>query len=271
MWECPDFFNLDEKYILIISPQEVKATKDGFHNGNNTAYLIEEYNREDNKFERVECRIIDFGLDFYAPQTFEDTDGRRIMIAWMHSWENRVVPNNFKWCGMMTIPRELRIKDGRLIQTPVREIENYYKNTVEYTNLLVEGDIELNGVSGRELDLSLDIDARESEEFEIKIAKNDEYETIIKYIPKKNLIYFDRTYSGVYGDILHTREMKVSDNNKRVNLRLIIDKYSVEIFANGGQQVMTSTFYTPLEATGISFSSEGKSIISVKKHDIKLN
>ena len=34
---------------------------------------------------------------------------------------------------------------------------------------------------------------------------------------------------------------------------------------------MTSTFYTPLEATGISFSSEGKSIISVKKHDIKLN
>ena len=193
------------------------------------------------------------------------------MIAWMHSWENRVVPNDFKWCGMMTIPRELNIKDGRLIQTPIREIENYYKNTIEYTNLLVEEDIELNGVLGRELDLRLDIDARESEEFEIKIAKNDEYETIIKYIPKENLIYFDRTYSGVYGDILHTREMKVSDNNKRINLRLIIDKYSVEIFANEGQQVMTSTFYTPLEATGISFSSKGKSIISVKKHDIKFN
>lgn len=271
MWECPDFFNLDGRDILIISPQEVKATKDGFHNGNNTAYLIGEYDKKNNIFKRENRAVIDFGLDFYAPQTFEDTDGRRIMIAWMHSWENRVVPNDFKWCGMMTIPRELNIKDGRLIQTPVKEIENYYKNTIEYTNLLVEGDIELNGVLGRELDLRLDIDARESEEFEIKIAKNDEYETIIKYIPKKNLIYFDRTYSGVYGDILHTREMKVSDNNKRVNLRLIIDKYSVEIFANGGQQVMTSTFYTPLEATGISFSSEGKSIISVKKHDIKLN
>ena len=271
MWECPDFFNLDGRDILIISPQEVKATKDGFHNGNNTAYLIGEYDKKNNIFKRENRAVIDFGLDFYAPQTFEDTDGRRIMIAWMHSWENRVVPNDFKWCGMMTIPRELNIKDGRLIQTPIIEIENYYKNTIEYTNLLVEEDIELNGVLGRELDLRLDIDARESEEFEIKVAKNDEYETIIKYIPKENLIYFDRTYSGVYGDILHTREMKVSDNNKRINLRLIIDKYSVEIFANEGQQVMTSTFYTPLEATGISFSSKGKSIISVKKHDIKFN
>ena len=101
MWECPDFFNLDGRDILIISPQEVKATKDGFHNGNNTAYLIGEYDKKNNIFKRENRAVIDFGLDFYAPQTFEDTDGRRIMIAWMHSWENRVVPNDFKWCGIL--------------------------------------------------------------------------------------------------------------------------------------------------------------------------
>ena len=72
------------------------------------------YDKKNNIFKRENRAVIDFGLDFYAPQTFEDTDGRRIMIAWMHSWENRVVPNDFKWCGMMTIPRELNIKDGRL-------------------------------------------------------------------------------------------------------------------------------------------------------------
>ena len=53
-------------------------------------------------------------------------------------------------------------------------------------------------------------------------------------------------------------------------MRLIIDKYSVEIFANDGEQVMTSTFYTPLEATGITFASEGNSIINIKKHDIEV-
>ena len=270
MWECPDLFSLNGKGVLIISPQEVKATKDGFHNGNNTAYLIEKYDNEKNSFERESCNVIDFGLDFYAPQTLESTDGRRIMIGWMQSWENRIVPANFKWCGMMTIPRELTIKEGCLIQNPIREIKNYYKNTVEYNNLTIKDEVSLDGIFGRELDITIDIDGSQAEEFKIKLAKNNEYETIINFNSKKNIIEFDRTYSGIYGDILHKREMKVSDKKGKVKMRLIIDKYSVEIFANDGEQVMTSTFYTPLEATDITFASEGNSIINIKKHDIEV-
>ena len=270
MWECPDLFSLNGKGVLIISPQEVKATKDGFHNGSNTAYLIEKYDNEKNSFERESCNVIDFGLDFYAPQTLESIDGRRIMIGWMHSWENRIVPGNFKWCGMMTMPRELTIRDGCLIQNPIREIENYYKNTVEYNNLIIKDEVSLDGIFGRELDITIDIDGSQAEEFKIKLAKNNEYETIISFNSKKNIIEFDRTYSGIYGDILHKREMKVSDKKGKVKMRLIIDKYSVEIFANDGEQVMTSTFYTPLEATGITFASEGNSIINIKKHDIEV-
>lgn len=270
MWECPDLFSLNGKGVLIISPQEVKATKDGFHNGSNTAYLIEKYDNEKNSFERESCNVIDFGLDFYAPQTLESIDGRRIMIGWMHSWENRIVPGNFKWCGMMTMPRELTIRDGCLIQNPIREIENYYKNTVEYNNLIIKDEVSLDGIFGRELDITIDIDGSQAEEFKIKLAKNNEYETIISFNSKKNIIEFDRSYSGNYGDILHKREMKVRDKNGKVKMRLIIDKYSVEIFANDGEQVMTSTFYTPLEATGITFASEGNSIINIKKHDIEV-
>ena len=270
MWECPDLFSLNGKDVLIISPQEVKATKDGFHNGSNTAYLIEKYDNEKKSFERESCNVIDFGLDFYAPQTLESIDGRRIMIGWMHSWENRIVPGNFKWCGMMTMPRELTIRDGCLIQNPIREIENYYKNTVEYNNLIIKDEVSLDGIFGRELDITIDIDGSQAEEFKIKLAKNNEYETIISFNSKKNIIEFDRSYSGNYGDILHKREMKVRDKNGKVKMRLIIDKYSVEIFANDGEQVMTSTFYTPLEATGITFASEGNSIINIKKHDIEV-
>ena len=270
MWECPDLFSLNGKGVLIISPQEVKATKDGFHNGSNTAYLIEKYDNEKKSFERESCNVIDFGLDFYAPQTLESIDGRRIMIGWMHSWENRIVPGNFKWCGMMTMPRELTIRDGCLIQNPIREIENYYKNTVEYNNLIIKDEVSLDGIFGRELDITIDIDGSQAEEFKIKLAKNNEYETIISFNSKKNIIEFDRSYSGNYGDILHKREMKVRDKNGKVKMRLIIDKYSVEIFANDGEQVMTSTFYTPLEATCITFASEGNSIINIKKHDIEV-
>ena len=271
MWECPDFFNLEGSDIMIISPQEVKAEGLNFHNGHNAAYLIGKYDKENYKFDREGYEPIDFGLDFYAPQTLEAEDGRRIMIGWMQSWENNIVPSFFEWCGMMTIPRELTIKDGHLIQNPIREIENYYKNTVKYENQLIQDEVNLDGISGREIDMTVEISGTDYEEFTISVAKNNEYETLINFDPKKNLISFDRSYSSKLGDLLHKRDMKVRDQNGNIKLRLIIDKYSVEIFVNDGEQVMTSTFYTTLDATDISFYAKGNATINIEKHDIVLN
>lgn len=268
MWECPDFFNIDGHDIMIISPQEVKAEKLRFHNGHNAAYLIGKYDKENYKFNRESYEPIDFGLDFYAPQTLETEDGRRIMIGWMQSWENNIVPSSFKWCGMMTIPRELTMKNGHLIQNPIREIENYYKNTVKYENQLIQNEVNLDGISGREIDMTVEISGTDYEDFTISVAKNNEYETLISFDSKKNLISFDRSYSSKLGDLLHKRELKVRNQNGKIKLRLIIDKYSVEIFVNEGEQVMTSTFYTDLGATDISFYAKGNAIINIEKHDI---
>lgn len=271
MWECPDFFNLDGSDIMIISPQEVKAEGLKFHNGHNTAYLIGQYDKENHKFDRQNYGTIDFGLDFYAPQTLETEDGRRIMIGWMQSWENNIVPNSFKWCGMMSIPRETSVKDGHLIQNPIREIKNYYKNTIKYENQLIQGEVNLDGISGREIDMTIEISGRDYEDFTISVAKNNEYKTLINFDPKRNIISFDRSYSSKLCDSLHKREMKVRDQKGKIKLRLIIDKYSVEIFANEGEQVMTSTFYTTLDATDISFYTKGNATINIEKHDIVLN
>jgi beta-fructofuranosidase len=190
------------------------------------------------------------------------------MIGWMQSWENNITPRNFKWCGMMSLPRELTIKDGHLIQNPIREIKNYYKNDVEYKNVLIKGDTKLEGISGREIDMTVEIDGNDCEDFTIKIAKNEEYETLINFDTKKNLISFDRSYSARLCDVLHKREMNVRNQNGKIKLRLIIDKYSVEIFVNDGEQVMTSTFYTDLDATDISFYAKGNATINIEKHDI---
>ncbi|EKQ57090.1 MULTISPECIES: glycoside hydrolase family 32 protein [unclassified Clostridium] len=270
MWECPDFFKLDGSDIMIISPQEVKAEGLKFHNGHNTVYLIGEYDKENHKFNRQDYGVIDYGLDFYAPQTLEAEDGRRIMIGWMQSWENNIVPEDFKWCGMMSIPRELTVKDGHLIQNPIREIKNYYENTVKYENISVNDNIELPGISGRELDMTIEINGENCEEFSINIAKNEEYVTLITFDPRKNLISFDRSYSAKLGDSLHKREMNVRNENGKIKLRLIIDKYSIEIFVNDGEQVMTSTYYTMLDATDISFNAKGNATINIEKHDIVL-
>ena len=72
---------------------------------------------------------------FDAPQTVETTDGRRVMIAWLQSWDNFMTPEDMDWTGLMTIPRELHVKDGSLVQLPVREIENYYTGERSYENV----------------------------------------------------------------------------------------------------------------------------------------
>lgn len=268
MWECPDFFNIDENQILIISPQEMKAEGLRFQNGSNAVYTIGTYDEEKHSFTRKDYNQIDYGLDFYAPQTLKAEDGRRIMIGWMHSWENRIIPDSFKWCGMMTIPRELTVRDGLLIQNPVREIENYYKNSVEYTDILVKDEIRLDKISGRNIDMTVEIMDGDYNELQIKVAKNSECETTISYEPSKNIVTFDRTYSGTNRGVLHRSSMKLKKNDGNTKIRILLDNYSAEIFTNDGEEAMTCTFYTPLDAQDISFSCDGTAKINVIKHDI---
>ena len=128
MWECPDFFELGEKALLIVSPQEMLAEDLKFHNGNDVICLIGKYNKSEHQFTRERVEALDYGLDFYAPQTLKTPDGRRILIAWMQSWEtSHLCPNSAKWNGMLTIARELTFVNGKLLQNPVRELLAYRK------------------------------------------------------------------------------------------------------------------------------------------------
>ena len=72
-------------------------------------------------------------------QTTELPDGRRILIAWMKSWDACVIPEEQKWQGMMTLPRELHYVNGKLYQKPVEELKNYRKNSCRLENQEVSG------------------------------------------------------------------------------------------------------------------------------------
>lgn len=268
MWECPDLFTIDGEHVLITSPQEMTAVGMEFHNGNNTLYIVGELDRDNNTLIRKQEAAIDYGLDFYAPQTLETEDGRRIMIAWMQSWDNHITPTNYKWSGLMTIPRELKIVNNRLYQNPVQELEQYYQNEVKYEAVSINGRKEFENIRGRELDFTVEIEAGDYRRFVVRLAADSRFFSEIIYAPKENTITFDRTYSGFTRDSIHTRTMKVREQGGRIKLRILIDKYSVEIFVNDGEQAMTSLIYTSLEAEGICFLSEGLVTIDILKHDI---
>ena len=103
MWECPDFFCLDGEHVLIISPQDICADEE-LHNGNNSVYFLGKYDQDKHEFNYQQVHSLDDGLDFYAPQTMLAPDGRRIMIAWMQSWDSNIRPAGQKWSCMMTLP-----------------------------------------------------------------------------------------------------------------------------------------------------------------------
>lgn len=275
MWECPDFFSLDGKDMLVVSPQEMSSIGLEFHPGNANLCLIGHFDREANHLMRENVQAIDYGLDFYAPQTLQTEDGRRVMIAWMQNWETCGSHlQSQRFMGQMTLPRELSIRGGRLCQNPVREIENYRSVKIAYQNVMLTGETSLQGINGRFIDMTVTIrpgnEASMYRWFKINVARDGEYFTSIRFKPATNILRIDRTQSGLPCDIVNVREFPVHSVNGEVKLRLIMDRYSLEVFVNDGEQAASTVIYTPLEAKSISFSCDGTVLMDVEKYDLEV-
>ena len=107
--------------------------------------------------------------------------------------------------------------------------------------------------------------------FSVIFAQNEDFHSKITYNRNKNEIEFDRTFSGIRRDVVTKRKFKLTEPKEELNLRLILDKFSVEAFINDGSQTMTSAIYTPIEANGIIFESDGVAEIEIESHKIKIN
>ncbi len=273
MWECPDLFELDGKHVLLVSAQEMTAIGLEFHAGNGTVCLLGSYDEESRHLIRENVQAIDYGLDFYAPQTLLTPDGRRVMIAWMQNWETSTCqPYNTSCFGQMTIPRELSVRNGRLIQTPVRELESRRSYQILYKNVRVNGVTTLQNVRGRVIDMTVTVRPASShgsyEWFKINVAGDGEHMTTLRYKPECNTVRIDRTRCGFPHDIVNVRDFAAWAKNGELKLRLVLDKYSMELFVNDGEQAATTVIYTDVSADAISFESSGSVIMDVEKYDL---
>ena len=64
------------------------------------------------------------------------------------------------------------------------------------------------------------------------------------------------------------RTIKVSDRRGRLSLRIILDKWSAEIFINDGEQTMSLTFYTDLSAEEIRCRAEGEALMDMTAYTL---
>ena len=274
MWECPDLFPLDGKHVLLVSPQEMASMGLEFHPGNSTLCIIGDYDREAKHLLRDNIQAIDYGTDFYASQTVEALDGRRIMIAWMQSWESSACRvKGLPFLGQMILPRELRVRGGRLIQNPVRELEAFRSVRISYQNVMISQETNLQGISGRFLDMTVRVRPGSKYSmyryFRIHVAKDGERSTVIRHKPENSTIRVDRSRSGFPHDIVNVRDFPVAAYEE-LKLRIILDRYSLELFVNDGEQAASFVLYTPASADSISFSCDGAALIDVEKYDLEV-
>ncbi len=275
MWECPDYFELDGTHVLLASAQDMLPEGFEYHNGNGTFYMTGDVDPATGVFTERGNHAVDYGIDFYAPQTILSPDGRRIMIGWLQNWDTcSMHVKSTPWFGMMSVPRELSLKDGILIQKPVREIEDLYISETVFENVAVTAEpVSLPGIEGRLADMEVEIRAANPEKMyqrlAIRFAQDDRYRTGVSIRPFESVLKIDRKFSGSRRAIIHQRRALVRHDHGALKLRLILDRFSVEVFVNDGEKVMSAAIPTDPSARGISFYCDGEARINVRFRKLK--
>ena len=109
--ECPDLFALGDRYVLMFSNTATHSAE----------FIVGCF--DGRSFTPVTFHKPEAGPYFYAPQTFLDPSGRRILIGWLYNWK-KALDKGAEYAGALTIPREVTLSpDGTLRIFPVSEAE----------------------------------------------------------------------------------------------------------------------------------------------------
>ncbi|CAK1551556.1 unnamed protein product [Leptosia nina] len=232
MFECPDFFELDGYWVLLFSPQGVKPQGDNYKNLFQTGYVVGRFDYKTNVFTPVfKFKELDHGHDLYATQSTLDRQGKRIVIAWMDMWDQNYPEQAEGFNGQMTIPRRLQLtKDGRIIQTPVKDI------------LAARGRVLHTGRTRSDKVIRLD---DKTAEIVIRSSPLRDFELLLEAENTTVKINYDRVRGLV------TLDRGGKDGVRRTNWRprgilvwkLYIDASSIELFCGEGEVTFSSRYF----------------------------
>lgn len=240
MWECPNYFEIGDKGIFLFSPQGIKPEGDKYRNLYQTGYVIgEKLSKTNLKVTSEQTFLeIDRGFDFYAAQVMQ-ANGRTFLFAWMGLPEIAYPTEQYAYCGCLTLPRELFLEDGQLKQRPLEEIKKYRtpmaldksKNSYEL---------------GFGVDIELSIERTLEDIVKVDLAADNNKtvgtQLIINFAERQ--IVLDRTLSGENIAEEFGTDRLIADNiGDKVNLRIFLDRSSIEIFVNDGDFVASSRIF----------------------------
>ncbi len=232
MWECPDEFVLSERRFLSVSPQGVPHGEFMYQNVYSSGYF------ELRDGEPRDYREWDCGFDFYAPQSFEAPDGRRLLIGWMGigdiPYTNPTVSQGRQHC--LTLPRELTVgREGGIYQRPMREL-----------NALKGRPVNL--ADGETLEAGLPF-------YFASLAERERFTLTFEDMLEMSCADGVFTLRFTNDKVGCGRDIRRAKIGRFTGIEIVADTSSLEIFLNGGEAVMSTRFY-PGEMT-VRLHSDG--------------
>ena len=249
MTECPDYNPIIQ---MIIHSQQF-APQCGIEHCNihSTFYCFGEFDKKGMFTKNSEQSIVDYGFDFYAPQTFATEP---IMIAWLNMWDRSNPSVEYGFAGQLTVARKLSRRDGRLYQSPIFD----GKQVAEMRDFMYLCDTFKVG--------KITLDLQGLNELSIKLRKQGE--SYASFDLNNGQWIFNRSKCGKKIDVSETDEDSINGIRKmpvipsdETHIEIVSDLYSLEIFVDG--MAMSSVVYPSQDADGLEI------VVNAKKSTYK--
>jgi beta-fructofuranosidase len=245
--ECPNFFPLGDKWVLLCSP------------GGMVRYFIGTFDPDSASFQVEKEGIVDYSVGepfpdaltrgLYATNILVDDKDRTIMFGWV---------SGFKlgrgWNGCLALPRVLSIgRDGYLRQEPVPELQELREQHIRLDSLnLSNGGHVLEEPGGETLEILAVFEPGDAEAIGLKMRRSDDGREAIT-------ISYDGRTLDVAGSAV---PFKLAGDEKQLTLHVFLDKTVMEVFANGGRECVTKVIYSPEQDLGLElFATGGQAMV----------
>ncbi|MCS3801600.1 glycoside hydrolase family 32 protein [Niastella sp. OAS944] len=268
VWECPDLFTLDDNgkkvWVLIVN-----LNPGGPNGGSATQYFLGNFDGKTFTASHADTRWLDYGPDEYAGITWANTGNRKIFLGWMSNWQYANVVPTKTWRNAMTIPRDLKLKHAGdkiiIASQPVPELSAIQSKPIVVQNVNVTRPVDLASKTGKiTFPCRLNLALVEVKDLSLAIANDAGEEVVIGYDKKQNQYFIDRSRSGRsdFQKDFASRHIapRFSDKGK-MDLSLVIDVSSVELFADDGSTVMTEIFFPNKPYSKIRLQSTDNAVI----------
>lgn len=238
MWECPDLYQLEDKYVLMFSPMGLGERT--------TVYLVGDLDYDTGKFDYTVSGEIDWGFDFYAPQSFQDKKGRRIIVGWANAWDWMPWWKDWGptykegWCGSFGIPREIRLCEDHTLQfIPVEELRALRQEERQETELsigTIPCRIEAGDGVAWEMKLEIDLKQTTAEVISLYLRCHEDKKTVVTVNLKDAELFIDRNKADGWSHGISRSILKKKDK-KTLEMHLYMDQSSLELFTDNYKTV----------------------------------